>query len=58
MPTITVGEDDKRYIEKLRKMMPLDKVPSVKETIELILKYLERNEQDFINWVKESEGKK
>jgi hypothetical protein len=55
MPTITVSENDKKYIEKLRKIMPLEKVPNIKKTIELILKYLERNEQDFLGWLKRSE---
>lgn len=52
MPTISVNENDKKYIEKLRKIMPLEKVPNIKKTIELILMYIGKNEQDFLEWVK------
>ncbi len=56
VPTITVSEDDKKYIEKLRKKIPFDKVPFVKRTIELVLRFIEERESDFLKWVGEREG--
>jgi len=52
MPTVTVSENDKKYIEKLRKAMPLERVPSIKKTIELILKFVNESESDFLEWVR------
>lgn len=55
MPTITVNEEDKKQIEKLRHDMPLvkNRVPNIKETIELILEFVEENKSDFVQWIKE-----
>jgi len=56
VPTITVSEDDKKCIEKLRKDMPLinSKVPNVKKTIELMLKFVEERKSDFIQWTEKN----
>jgi hypothetical protein len=53
VPTATVSEDDMKYIERLRKDMPLvhNKVPSVKKTIELILRFVEEKKPDFMEWI-------
>ena len=52
MPTATVSEDDMKYIERLRKDMPLvhNKVSSVKKTIELILRFVEEKRPEFMEW--------
>jgi hypothetical protein len=52
VPAVTVSEDDMKYIERLRKDMPLvhNKMPSVKKTIELILRFVEERKSDFVQW--------
>ena len=52
MPAVTLTDAKKRYVEKLRKKFPMEKVLTVKETMELILGFIETNESDFITWVK------
>lgn len=56
MPTVTVSEKNRRYLEKLRTMVSLQRVPTIKKTVELVLVFIENNETDFVNWVKEKKG--
>lgn len=50
---MTVSEKNKRYLEKLRKIIPSDKVPSIKKTVGLVLDFVGEREVEFLNWIKE-----
>jgi len=56
MPTVTVSEKTRNYLDNLRKNAPLDKVPNVKKTFELVLEFIENNEEAFFNYLGKQEN--
>jgi len=52
--TISVSGDGKDFIEKMRKKIPGKKIPTQKETIDLIIKYVSNNETEFLIWTESS----
>ena len=53
MPTVYLSEDSKNYLEKLRRRIPAEKVPTLKKTVGLGLEFIRDREEEFIEWVKE-----
>lgn len=54
MPTVSINEESKKYLESLRKKIPLEeKVPTLKATTELVLRFIKFKEREFIDWAKE-----
>ncbi len=52
MPAITISDANKKYIEKLRKKIPVDNVPTIKDTMGFVLEFLETKESEFTSWLK------
>ncbi len=52
MAAITITDANKKYIERLRKKIPVDNVPTIKDTMGLVLEFLETKEAEFASWVK------
>ncbi len=52
MPAITISDANKKYIERLRKKIPVDNVPTIKDTMGLVLEFLETKEAEFTSWIK------
>jgi hypothetical protein len=52
MPAITISEANKKYIERLRKKVPVDNVPTIKDTMGFVLEFLETKESEFTRWLK------
>jgi hypothetical protein len=57
MPAITISDAKKKYIERLRKKIPLDTVPTVKDTVGFVLEFLETKEAEFTRWMKNKKGR-
>jgi len=54
LPTISINEESKKYLENLRRKIPTEeKVPTLKKTAELIFQFIKTREQEFVNWAKE-----
>jgi hypothetical protein len=47
MPAIAISEANKKYIERLRKKIPVDSVPTIKDTIGFVLEFVETKESEF-----------
>ncbi|MDI6691507.1 MAG: hypothetical protein QME50_06570 [Candidatus Bathyarchaeota archaeon] len=54
MPTIFIDEESKKFLESLRRKIPAEKVPTLKSTAELVLRFLKLREKEFVEWAKES----
>jgi len=50
MPTISVNEKSKKYLEKLRKIVskPEERIPSMAQLMERILSFIEKKEREFL----------
>jgi hypothetical protein len=57
MPSVAISQTDKQYLEGLRRDRDISaaRVPTVKETMALVLKFVRNNRREFREWVK---GKK
>jgi len=54
MPTVSINEESKKYLESLRRKIPTeDKVPTLKKTAELAFLFIKMREQEFVKWAKE-----
>ena len=53
LPTVYLSEESKNYLEKLRRKVPAEKVPTLKRTVGLSLEFIRDREEEFIDWVKE-----
>ncbi|MEM2174872.1 MAG: hypothetical protein QXI58_04540 [Candidatus Micrarchaeia archaeon] len=54
MPTISINEESKKYLENLRRKIPMEeKVPTIKKTAELIFQFIKTREDEFVKWAKE-----
>lgn len=56
MPTISISDEGKDFIEKIRKRIPQKKVPTQKDTIELIISFVKIHETEFLKWLERSES--
>ncbi|MDI6798975.1 MAG: hypothetical protein QMD12_03230 [Candidatus Aenigmarchaeota archaeon] len=54
VPTIFIDEESKKFLESLRRKIPAEKVPTLKSTAELVLRFLKLREKEFVEWAKES----
>lgn len=52
MPAITISDANKKYVERLRKKIPVDNVPTIKDTMGFVLEFLETKETEFTSWIK------
>jgi len=50
MPTISINEKSKKYLEKLRKIVskPEERIPSMAQLMERILSFIEKKEREFL----------
>ncbi len=48
MTSIAIDEDDKQYIEKLRKDAPTGKVLNIKQTAHCVLGFIKKNENEYM----------
>jgi hypothetical protein len=55
MPSISVSDEDKIFIEKLRTQITKTSVPSQKRVLELIIDYAKKHDGDFLKWVEREE---
>ena len=53
MPTVATDEETKKYLDMLRKRVLSDRVPTLKETIEVITRFIKHREKEFLDWAKE-----
>ncbi|MBZ0173934.1 MAG: hypothetical protein OIN84_13440 [Candidatus Methanoperedens sp.] len=53
MASIYVGEDDKKYLEKLRKESPAEKIPNMKEIVHYLINFTKKHEKEFLLTMKE-----
>ena len=50
MPSVSVSESTKKYLEKMRKRIGKDKIPNIKEITEKMVSFVQDNEEAFIKW--------
>lgn len=48
LPAVQLSEDGKKYLEQLRKKILRDRVPTLKATMELVLRFIKLEEDKFI----------
>jgi len=49
MPSVSVSEEDKDYLEELRKKYHTKKIPKMNEIIHYLLNFIRKRENEFIN---------
>jgi hypothetical protein len=53
MPSISIDEESKKFLESLRRKIPMEeKVPTLKSTAELVVQFIKLKEQEFVDWAK------
>ena len=53
MPTVSVSEDTKKYLDRIRRLAPRDNLPNLKEISDLVISFVKEHEKEFLDSIKE-----